>query len=610
MKKRILIGISLFFTTFTFAQQIGNSDFEAWGAVSGGTEPTNWNSFLTASGGFSGQAANQLEQVSDVRPGSSGTSSVKVKSRTVNLIVTTIVANGNLTLGKVNMGSASPSDLANHNYTVQGDADFSEALTAKPDSVVFWVKYSAASGTSQAKMKATLHDNYNYKDPEDAASLTHIVATAVSEFLPTAGSWVRKSVPFNYSGPMTDNTFILLTFASNKTPGGGNGNDYIIVDDLELIYNQPLVAVNDSYSGDENTDIICNVLSNDTDPENSINNTTVTIVSQPTNGSVVVSGAGVITYTPNLNYFGADSYVYNVCDNGVQINCDDATVNITVNAVNQPLVANDDAYFTPIDVAVDCDVLANDTDVENEINVSSINVTVQPTNGMVSVNTTTGVITYTPNSGYEGTDEFEYEICDAGNPSPVHCTTATVTITVFNPVTNQQVIAVNDNFTGQHDTDITCDVLANDTDPENEFDLTSLTVTVQPTNGSAIVDNGVIIYTPNSGYSGPDAFEYEICDLGSPTTCANADVTIDVTNLDASLAHLTSAEIEIKVIGNTIHFQGASTQSGTYYVYDLVGQLIQKGKIASQVSFQQKSGVYIISVDSTAGEKTKRVFKN
>lgn len=232
--KRILL-ITLIFSGINFSfgqQQIGNSDFENWEAVAGDEEPVNWNSFLTAQGTWSGAAANQIESSSDVRPGSTGTKSCRIWSR--DAIFT--IANGNVTLGRINMGSTSPTNPANHNISLTANPDFSETLTDQPDSIVFWAKFTPNGGSGNARMKATLHDTYDYRDPEDAAASTHVIATAVLNYPSTGGNWVRFSVPFNYSGPACGNTHILVTFTTNETPGGGDEDDQVWIDDVELIY--------------------------------------------------------------------------------------------------------------------------------------------------------------------------------------------------------------------------------------------------------------------------------------------------------------------------------------------------------------------------------------
>lgn len=234
MKKIITMAMAITTSIAVNAQtQIDNSGFENWESVSGGSEPVNWNSFLTASGGLAGFAANQIEESTDKRPGSAGNKSVRIWSRSV----LGVVANGNVTLGRINMGSSSPADANNYNKSIIGNATFSEAMPHIPDSIVFWVKFTPNGHTQNARMKATIHDNYEYRDPEDAASTSHVVASAIVNFPNTGGQWVRKSVPFNYTGPATSVNYLLVTFTTNQTPGGGAANDQLWIDDVELIYN-------------------------------------------------------------------------------------------------------------------------------------------------------------------------------------------------------------------------------------------------------------------------------------------------------------------------------------------------------------------------------------
>lgn len=239
MKKTTIILLMTCIALFINAQtQIENSGFEDWENVSGGSEPVNWNSFLTASGSWAFAAANQVEKSTDFRPGSAGTHSAKIWSREAF----GIIANGNITLGRINMGSTDPNSGSNYNMTVKNDAKFHQVMPDKPDSLVFWVKFEPNGHSQNARMKATIHDDYDYRDPEDANSTTHIVGTAVLNY-PATDGWERKSVPFDYENqPATDPAYILLTFTTNETPGGGKKNDNVWIDDVELIYN-PTLAV-------------------------------------------------------------------------------------------------------------------------------------------------------------------------------------------------------------------------------------------------------------------------------------------------------------------------------------------------------------------------------
>lgn len=235
MKKSILILSGIILANYVLSQQqIGNSNFESWESSSPELhEPTNWNSFKTASGTWSSFAGQQMDWSTSVRPGSTGTKSIWIWSNEV----TGVIANGNLTLGQINMGSTTPANAANYNYTKTADPAFNEPLTDTPDSIIFWVKYTPITASSQARVSTVLHDNYNFKDPNEVNDGIHCVATAILNFGTTNGLWVRKSIPFTYTGIVATNTHILATFTTNMTPGGGNDNDQVWIDDVELIYN-------------------------------------------------------------------------------------------------------------------------------------------------------------------------------------------------------------------------------------------------------------------------------------------------------------------------------------------------------------------------------------
>ena len=97
--------------------------------------------------------------------------------------------------------------------------------------------------------------------------------------------------------------------------------------------NDPPVAVNDAISTNEDAAVSIPVLANDTDVDNALTGSMITIVTQPTHGTLVINTAtGLVQYIPNPNYFGSDSFTYKLNDSGVFSNV--ATVSVTVNPVN------------------------------------------------------------------------------------------------------------------------------------------------------------------------------------------------------------------------------------------------------------------------------------
>lgn len=222
-------------------QQIGNSNMEEWDNIGAATEePTNWNGFKSASGGLSGFASQQVFRSTAIRSSASGMYCARIFSKSI----LGIVANGTLTLGRINMGSTTVTDItANYNISLTNDPNFSEALTSIPDSIVFWAKYTAASN-QQARIHAITHDAFDVHDPIDVASSSYVLATAGLNYSPNV-NWVRYSVPFESyvftgPGPAPTPQYILVTFATNASPGGGAANDEVLVDDIQLIYNSTI----------------------------------------------------------------------------------------------------------------------------------------------------------------------------------------------------------------------------------------------------------------------------------------------------------------------------------------------------------------------------------
>jgi hypothetical protein len=156
---------------------------------------------------------------------------------------------------------------------------------------------------------------------------------------------------------------------------------------------------------------------------------TVSIVAGPSHGSVVVDPvSGEITYTPDANYSGSDVFTYQVCDSSGDCSVGTAFVTTTVVEIDDPPVANPDAVATPEDTAVTVDVVANDSDVDGNLDPSTVSIVAGPSHGSVVVDPVSGEITYTPKADYNGSDSVTYQVCDT-SPTPL-CDVATVTVTV------------------------------------------------------------------------------------------------------------------------------------------------------------------------------------
>ena len=279
------------------------------------------------------------------------------------------------------------------------------------------------------------------------------------------------------------------------------------------------------------------VLANDTDPNSGgvLNPGSVFVVAGPSHGSTKLdTSTGDITYTPDPGYAGLDHFSYTATDNFGQTS-NAATVTILVNppVYNRP-VANDDLASTPGNKLVVIDVLANDTDpnLYGVLEPSSVFVVSPPSDGSTSLNPSTGAITYTPKSGFTGTDKFEYTVSDNFGLTSLPAT-VTVVVTASPPVAQAITVVTPVN------TPVLIDILANVTDPNPAGELNPASVKVVPGSGpsdgpqpSLNTTTGALTYTPNPGFTGTDTFMYTVTDnfgLTSIPALATIEVTSAIT---------------------------------------------------------------------------------
>ncbi len=264
---------------------------------------------------------------------------------------------------------------------------------------------------------------------------------------------------------------------------------------------------------------------------------------------------------------GDEDHVGDVCDNcpktpnrdqadadgdGIGDACDEA------GDTNTPPTAADDSATVDEDASVAIDVLANDSDADGNLDPAGVNVTAAPANGTTSVDSATGVVTYTPDPNFNGGDSFTYQVCDDGTPLPAECAEATVSITVnsvndvpvaqsdhYSTIGNSLLVvgsgaAPPDNVAGENDPN---DVLGNDDDPVEGSPLTVVALQAEMTgppfaansdSGGDVVMNadGGFTYSPPVGFTGvganADSFSYTMSDGADSVTTT---VTIDVSGM-------------------------------------------------------------------------------
>jgi VCBS repeat-containing protein len=156
---------------------------------------------------------------------------------------------------------------------------------------------------------------------------------------------------------------------------GGDGTD-IGAFEVQTACNRPPTAVDNGYSTDEDTPLSVpapGVLGNDSDPDNG-DSITAVLVSNPSHGTLTLSADGSFSYTPSHNYNGGDSFTYKAVDShNAESNV--ATVNITINAVNDPPTITGGAISRAQNGGSSNSPIATVSDVDNS--AGSLTVTVQ-----------------------------------------------------------------------------------------------------------------------------------------------------------------------------------------------------------------------------------------
>jgi len=251
---------------------------------------------------------------------------------------------------------------------------------------------------------------------------------------------------------------------------------------------------------------------------------TYSTIADPSHGTLNGTAPN-LTYTPNTNFNGSDSFTFKVNDGTLDSAL--ATVSITVTPVNDPPVANGDATTTQEDTPVGTiDVLANDTDIDNDtLTVTAVS---QGTNGSVIINPDS-TLSYRPHANFYGSDVFTYTISD--DKGLTDTTRVNVTVNMVNdapvitsaPVTTATVGAL-----------YTYDV--NATDPD-VADTLAYSLTTKPADMTLNSTTGLIQWKPTQ--VGDNKVVVKVADSNSIPALDTQSFTIAVNPASPKIATLT-----------------------------------------------------------------------
>lgn len=493
-----------------------------------------------------------------------------------------------------------------YNYTVSAtDVDKGDTLIYSAKTLPSWLSIDAATGlvtgtpgnddvgmhtvslivTDSAKETDSQMFSITVENVNDAPEFSSTPITTATEdelysyIVSATDVDADDSLSYTALGMPSWLTFDTKTHTLSGTPTNDDVGTYNITlvvtdaskEEIKQEFTLRVVNVNDvpdvhddKVSVDEDNSVAINILENDSDVDSGLNPASVRVVTAPTLGKTSLNTAnGVITYTPNENVNGSDTFTYTVddLDNGRSAI---ATVSITINSVNDAPFAKIDTAITEEDMAIEIDVALNDSDIDegDSLDLSSLEVVTAPENGKASVQNKR--ILYTPNTNFNGSDTFTYRVADG---SGAMSNQASVMVKVGE--VNDAPIATNDAAELDEDTSIELSILDNDLDVDSDLTIDNVTITQAPANGKVSVNStsGTIGYMPNADFFGSDSFSYSVKDDQSlMSNIAVVKLTVNSVN-DAPVANDDVAQLledtahSINVLGNDLDIDGSLDKS-------------------------------------------------
>jgi hypothetical protein len=353
--------------------------------------------------------------------------------------------------------------------------------------------------------------------PEDSVALD---ATVTDDGLPSntlTYTWSVSSGPAgatfaDASAEDTTVTFVdagtyVLELTASDSALQGSDTVQVTVEPA-VVVNNPPTANSQSVSTPEDTP--ASITLTGTDPDG--DSLTFAIGTGPTSGTLSGTAPNV-TYTPNANFSGADSFTFTVNDGTVDSAA--ATVSITVTAANDAPTADPQSVSTAEDTALPITLTGSDPDGD----ALTFAIATQPTNGTLSG--TAPNVTYTPNADFNGADSFTFTVNDGTVDSAAATVSITVTAANDAPTADAQPVST--------DEDVPVDITLTGSDPDG--DALTFAIATGPTSGtlSGTLDGDELVtYTPNAGFTGADSFTFTVNDGTQNSAPATVSITVQV----------------------------------------------------------------------------------
>jgi len=323
---------------------------------------------------------------------------------------------------------------------------------------------------------------------------------------------------------------------------------------------------------------------------------TYTISGLPANATFNAT-TKTFTFTPNESQGGSTYNVTFTVSDGTLT--DSETIAITVNEVNNaPVAANDtatideDSHLTINTSAL----LANDKDLDTDTNVGlSINEVNTPVNGEVSISGS--IITFTPNTNFNGIASFNYVVTDGSLTD-----TGSVSITV-NAVNDKPVANVG-SITTTEDTSVEITLSGTDVDGDS---LTYAIVSTVSHGTLGDVAGNKVTYTPTLNYNGPASFTFKANDGKVDSDAATVSITVTAVNDAPVLDTIGNKSVnELANLTFTAHATDVDSTPAYSFTNAPTGATINSstGVFSFTPTEEQGPGTYTVTISATDGIST------
>ena len=447
------------------------------------------------------------------------------------------------------------------------------------------------NGTSSVSGNVLLNDNNTGGAILTASIITGPTTVQGTLLFNADGSYTFKPAP-GFSGP------VVITYKACD----GSTPPICAINILQILVNPiPAPVTNNIVNPDFGATNISvpltgNISTNDNVPAGTTYGRPAASATNPTGATITVNANG--TYSFNATKPGTYTYYVPVCAAGQNTGCPITPLVITVvdpMSTSNPPIANPDIATTIVNTAVTTNILANDkaSNIGTSLNAASLSIATGPKNGTALVNSD-GTITYTPATGFVGTDSVTYTVCDNSTPTPI-CKSAVVYYTVNAANANPTTVAVDDFSISIEGNPLLGNVLTNDQNTSSTSLIISSVSSIPISKGIFIMNtNGTYNFTPAPGFTGPIDIVYTVCG-GTPQTCSNATLHILVEPL------IPTKILSINKIANSakMNLDGSFNIEFVIKVQNLTADVIDSVLVKDDLTkvFKDTRGVSVVAVN-------------